>query len=63
MNPRAEFFNVTNRVNFRNPSGAIFSSGPSTAPPSGMVSTGTAGVLNLTNTSSRQIQFGLKLLF
>jgi Carboxypeptidase regulatory-like domain/TonB-dependent Receptor Plug Domain/TonB dependent receptor len=66
---RAEFFNVLNRANFRNPSGAIFSlatvpaaGAPTVGVPGGAV-TATAGQITLTNTTSRQIQFGLKLLF
>jgi hypothetical protein len=62
---RAEFFNVLNRANFRNPSGAIFSQGLD----AGGNATGggtpgpTAGQITLTNTTARQIQFGLKFLF
>jgi outer membrane receptor protein involved in Fe transport len=56
---RAEFFNILNRANFRNPSGAIFQSNGAAAP----TPTANAGQITLTNTSARQIQFGLKLLF
>jgi outer membrane receptor protein involved in Fe transport len=59
---RAEFFNVLNRANFRNPSGAIFQATTVNGQPSG-VPTANAGQITLTNTSARQIQFGLKLLF
>jgi hypothetical protein len=54
---RVEAFNVFNRVNFANPttgSQAIFS-GTSISP--------SAGFLTSTATNSRQIQFGLKLMF
>jgi hypothetical protein len=51
---RAEFFNILNRTNFGIPNTSVFSgAGPNPA----------AGIITLTNTTSRQIQFGLKLLF
>jgi hypothetical protein len=53
---RAEFFNVTNKTNFSTPNPVVFSSG-STVPVS------TAGVISATSTTSRQIQFGLKLIW
>ncbi len=53
---RAEFFNILNRANFNTPNAVVFSS--ATASPSA-----TAGVINSTSTSSRQIQFGLKLIW
>jgi hypothetical protein len=51
---RAEFFNLLNRVNFGTPNSTVFS-GSSVSPSAGLITT--------TNTTSRQIQFGLKLLF
>ncbi|HMF64745.1 MAG TPA: hypothetical protein VK608_11710, partial [Edaphobacter sp.] len=61
---RAEFFNILNHTNFTTPNPVIYSSGPTpttlTAAP---VASPTAGVITATSTSSRQIQFGLKLLF
>jgi Carboxypeptidase regulatory-like domain/TonB-dependent Receptor Plug Domain len=51
---RAEFFNVQNRANFATPNLTMFSSG-AVSP--------TAGLISSTVTSSRQIQFGLKLIF
>jgi len=64
---RAEFFNVLNHTNFATPNPVVFSSGPSqgttanqTAP---VVDSPTAGVITSTATSSRQVQFGLKLIF
>ncbi|MDW5264253.1 MAG: TonB-dependent receptor [Edaphobacter sp.] len=64
---RAEFFNVLNHTNFATPNEVVISSGPTqgnlasqTAP---VVASPTAGVITSTATSSRQIQFGLKLLF
>ena len=53
---RAEFFNVLNHANFGTPNTVVFSSA-STTPAS------TAGVITSTASTSRQIQFGLKLMF
>jgi hypothetical protein len=53
---RAEFFNIFNRANFGTPNAVVFSSAGS--PPAS-----TAGVITSTSTTSRQIQFGLKLLW
>ena len=54
---RAEFFNILNHPNFQSPvkHNAIFNTDGS--PASG------AGVINSTTTSSRQIQFGLKVIW
>jgi hypothetical protein len=51
---RAEFFNVLNRANFNTPNAIVFT-------PSGV--SPTAGVVTSTSTNSRQIQFGLELVF
>ncbi len=53
---RAEFFNIANHANFATPNAVVFTSASSTPAP-------TAGVITATSTTSRQIQFGLKLLF
>ncbi len=53
---RAEFFNSLNHANFSTPNPVVFTSASSTPSP-------TAGVITATSTTSRQIQFGLKLLF
>jgi len=53
---RAEFFNVLNTVNFNTPNTIVFTSATSPASP-------TAGVITSTSTTSRQIQFALKLLW
>ena len=53
---RAEFFNILNRANFGTPNAVVFSSASTTPTP-------TAGVVTATSTTSRQIQFGLKLLW
>ena len=53
---RAEFFNLFNHTNFSTPNTIVFSSTSATPSP-------TAGVITATSSTSRQIQFGLKLLF
>jgi len=61
---RAEFFNVLNHSNFTTPNPVVFSSGPTPKTLTAAVTPSpTAGVLSATATTSRQIQFGLKLLF
>jgi hypothetical protein len=69
---RAEFFNLFNRPNFRNPGQPavpVFTQAPTltpacaTTPSACSIVNGTAGQINLTNTTSRQVQFGLKILF
>ena len=57
---RAEFFNLLNRTNFNTPSLISFTPGANAA--AGVVSP-TAGTITSTSTNSRQIQFGLKLLW
>jgi hypothetical protein len=51
---RAEIFNLLNRANFNLPNAVVFT-------PSGV--SPTAGAITSTSTTSRQIQFGLKLLW
>jgi hypothetical protein len=53
---KAEFFNLFNRTNLNNPNPVVLTSATSGPSP-------TAGVITSTSTSSRQIQFGLKLLW
>jgi hypothetical protein len=53
---RAELFNLLNRANFGTPNAVVFSSATSGISP-------TAGVITSTSTTSRQIQFGLKLIW
>jgi len=51
---RAEIFNLLNRANFNLPNAVVFT-------PSGV--SPTAGVITSTSTTSRQVQFGLKLIW
>jgi hypothetical protein len=51
---RAEIFNLLNRANFSTPNLIVFT-------PSGV--SGTAGAISSTSTTSRQVQFGLKLIW
>lgn len=51
---RAEFFNVLNHANFGTPNAILFSNGAISP---------SAGLITTTATTSRQIQFGLKLIF
>jgi hypothetical protein len=61
---RAEFFNVLNHANFTTPNPVVYSSGPTPKTPTAEAEpSSTAGVVSATATTSRQIQFGLKLLF
>ncbi len=57
---RAEIFNLLNRANFNTPNLIVFTP-PSATNPTGL--SGTAGAINSTSTTSRQVQFALKLLF
>jgi hypothetical protein len=57
---RAEIFNLLNRANFNTPNLIVFTP-PTAANLTGL--SGTAGAITSTTTSSRQIQFGLKLLW
>ncbi len=54
---RAEFFNLLNRVNFSEPNRTVFSGTGAAVP------LPTAGLITTTATTSRQIQFALRLLF
>jgi hypothetical protein len=51
---RAEIFNLLNRANFNTPNLIVFT-------PTGL--SGTAGAITSTSTTSRQVQFALKLLW
>ena len=54
---RAELFDIFNRTNFNNPNPVVFTSATSVLP------SASAGAITSTSTSSRQVQFGLKLLW
>ena len=61
---RAEFFNILNRANFNIPTNAtVFSGSTADTGAYSEVPMSTAGQITATSTSSRQIQFALKLLF
>ncbi len=61
---RVEYFNVLNHTNFTTPNAVVFSTGPTPAKPAtAAVLSPTAGVMTATATTSRQLQFALKLLF
>ena len=51
---RAEFFNILNHTNFGPPNTTVFS---------GATVSSSAGLITRTTTTSRQIQFGMKLVF
>lgn len=53
---RAELFNILNHTNFGTPNEVVYSAAGTAPSP-------TAGVITSTSSTSRQIQFGLKLLF
>ncbi len=55
---RAEIFNLLNRANFNTPNLITFTASGTTTKTSG-----TAGTITSTSTTSRQIQFGLKLIW
>jgi hypothetical protein len=57
---RAEIFNLLNRANFNTPSLIVFTP-PTATNLTGL--SGTAGAITSTSTTSRQVQFGLKLLW
>jgi hypothetical protein len=53
-----------NHSNFTTPNPVVYSSGPTPKAPTAEAQVSpTAGVISATATTSRQIQFGLKLLF
>jgi hypothetical protein len=57
---RAEIFNLLDRANFNTPNLIVFTP-PTATNPTGL--SGTAGTITSTSTTSRQIQFGLKLIW
>ncbi len=59
---RAEFFNIINHTNLGQPAGAVFA-GPGGAGAGASYIAGNAGLISTASTTSRQIQFALKLIF
>lgn len=59
---RAEFFNLLNQANFGPPNATVFTNGISTASTLPAISP-TAGLITTTATTSRQVQFGVKMVF
>src|SRR4029077_14843048 len=57
---RAEIFNLLDRANFNTPSLVVAVLAPGSTTP---ISSGVGGLITSTSTSSRQVQFGLKLLW
>jgi len=64
---RAEFFNIFNHANFALPTATLYSLGGYSivngVPTSTVNVASTAGQITATATTSRQIQFGMKILF
>ena len=63
---RAEFFNIINHANFGTPAVGLYTSSSNPSAPgyiNGGVPNLSAGVITTTTTTSRQIQFALKLIF
>jgi hypothetical protein len=61
---RAEFFNIFNRTTFDLPSATVFAGNPSANPAAGAeAAEARAGQITATRTTSRQIQFALKVVF
>ncbi len=64
---RAEFFNILNHTNLGLPVGAVFAgtrgSLGTPIPTTTTFISGTAGTITTASTTSRQIQFALKLIF
>ena len=61
---RAEYFNILNHTNFTTPNAVVYSAGPTPAKPTTAPALSpTAGVETATATTSRQLQFALKILF
>ena len=59
---RAEFFNILNHTNLGQPAGAVFA-GPGGAGAANSFIAGNAGLISTAATTSRQIQFAVKLTF
>jgi hypothetical protein len=59
---RAEFFNILNHTNLGQPAGGVFA-GPGGSNAGNSFIGGNAGLISTASTTSRQIQFALKLIF
>jgi hypothetical protein len=60
---RMEVFNILNRPNFAMPSGTVFTGATTHYSPYSEAPSATAGVITTTVTTSRQIQFAMKVIF
>jgi hypothetical protein len=60
---RAEFFNIINHTNLGQPAGAVFAGAGGAGAAAGSFIAGNAGLITTASTTSRQIQFALKLIF
>ncbi|MGA3293329.1 MAG: carboxypeptidase regulatory-like domain-containing protein [Candidatus Acidiferrales bacterium] len=60
---RAEFFNIINHTNLGQPANAVFASTPGSITTRSDFTSATAGLITAASTTSRQIQFALKLVF
>ena len=62
---RSEFFNILNHTNFTTPNAVNYASAPTlvSGAYTGPSVSSTAGLITATSTNSRQIQFGVKLVF
>jgi hypothetical protein len=60
---RAEFFNILNHTNLGNPNAVIFGGSPTDTGPYSEKPNASAGQITATSTTSRQIQFALKVIF
>jgi Carboxypeptidase regulatory-like domain len=60
---RAEFFNIINHTNLGQPANAVFAGTRGALPDNAAFTSATAGLITAASTTSRQIQFALKLVF
>jgi len=64
---KAEAFNILNHPSFQNPNSTVFnpalSAAVATNPLAGTVPNASAGIITATNSSPRQIQLALKIVF
>ncbi|HVB85093.1 MAG TPA: TonB-dependent receptor [Candidatus Dormibacteraeota bacterium] len=59
---RAEFFNILNHTNLGQPAGAVFAGAGGAGAANSFIA-GNAGLISTASTTSRQIQFAVKLIF